>query len=141
MSWWMGCRSAAGKRYQRRLLVAMTIYLVLLFCCERLVKAIPLHGWILYAVAVVPALPILGVLGILAMYLREETDEYLRMLTMRSLIFAAGALLATVVVNDFLRVFTNGAALEPFVCFVVFFLSFGVAQGVQEIASRSGSDE
>jgi hypothetical protein len=141
MAWWIGCGSAAGKRYRRRVLTAMSVYLVLLFSCLKLVKAVPIHGWMLYAMAVLPAVPVIAVLVSLGRYLQEETDEYLRMLTVRSLMVAAGALLATIVVNDFLRVIAHGAALDPFVCFIIFFMAFGIAQGGQEMASRGGSDD
>jgi hypothetical protein len=141
MGWWIGCGSVAGKRYRRRVLTAMSLYIVILFSCLKLVKAFPVHGWVLYALAMLPAVPVLAVLVFLARYLREETDEYLRMLTVRSVLVAAGALLATIVVNDFLRVIAHGAAVAPFVCFIVFFLSFGFAQAAQELTSRGAGDE
>jgi hypothetical protein len=141
MSWWIGCNSTAGKRYRRRVLIAMSLYVVLLFLCMKLVKAVAMPGWALYAAAVLPAIPVMAVLASLARYLQEETDEYLRMLTVRSLLVAAGVLLATITVDDFLRVIAHRDALGPFVCFVVFFISFGVAQMVQELASRKDSNE
>lgn len=141
MGWWIGHNTAAGKRYRRRVLIAMSLYVVILFSCMKFVKAVPMHAWALYLLAVLPALPVLAVLVILARYLQEETDEYLRMLTVRSLLVAAGAMLATIVVNDFLRIIAHGGPLMPFVCFTVFFVSFGIAQLVQEAASRRGGDE
>ena len=140
MSWWIGCSSPAGKRYRRRALIAMSLYLVILFACVKLVRNVPLHGWLLHVVALLPAVPVLAVLAILGRYLQEETDEYLRMLAMRSLIVASGALLGTIVVNDFLRAIAEGAALDPFVCFGLFFVTFGIAQSVQGLASRNGDD-
>jgi hypothetical protein len=119
----------------------MSLYIVVLFSCLKLVKVFPAHGWVLYSLAMLPAIPVLAVLVFLARYLKEETDEYLRMLTVRSLLVAAGALLATIVVNDFLRVIAHGSAIAPFVCFVVFFISFGIAQAAQEMASRGAGDE
>jgi hypothetical protein len=141
MGWCIGRNTTAGKRYRRRVLTSMALYIVVLFSCLKLVKAVPMHGWLLYAVAMLPAVPVLAVLVMLARYVKEETDEYLRMLTVRSLLVAAGALLATSVVNDFLRVIAHSGALAPFVYFVVFFVSFGVAQAVQEMAWRGGGDE
>lgn len=141
MGWWIGCNSGAGKRYRRRVLMAMSLYIVLLFSCMKLVKLFPMHGWALYLLALLPALPVLAVLVFLARYLQEETDEYLRVLTVRSLLVAAGALLATNVVSDFLRTIAHGGPLMPFVCFIVFFVSFGIAQVLQEAASRRGGDE
>jgi hypothetical protein len=141
MGWWMGRSSRAGKRYRRRVLTAITLYVAVLFSCLKLVKAVPLHGIALYAAAALPAIPVVAVLVILARYLQEESDEYLRMLTARSLLFAAGALLATTVVNDFLRVIAHAGALMPFVGFIVFFVSFGIANIVQDMVSSRDSDE
>ena len=140
MGWWIGRNSAAGKRYRRRVLTAMALYIVILFSCLKVVKAVPMHGWTLYLLAVLPAVPVLAVLVSLARYLQEETDEYLRMLTVRALLVAAGAMLATTVVNDFLRVIAHGGPLMAFVGFIVFFVSFGIAHVVQEVASRRGSN-
>lgn len=141
MGWWIGCNSAAGKRYRRRVLTAMSLYIVILFSCLKLVKTVEIHGWVLYVVAVLPAIPVIAVLASLGRYLQEETDEYLWLLATRALLVASGALLGTIVVNDFLRVIAHGAALGPFVCFVVFFVAFGIAQVVQDLASRGGNDE
>jgi len=118
----------------------MALYIVILFSCLKVVKAVPMHGWTLYLLAVLPAVPVLAVLVSLARYLQEETDEYLRMLTVRALLVAAGAMLATTVVNDFLRVIAHGGPLMAFVGFIVFFVSFGIAHVVQEVASRRGSN-
>lgn len=141
MGWWIGRSTVAGKRYRRRVLAAMSLYVVTLFLCMKLVKTIPMQGWALYLVALLPAAPVIAVLIILGRYLQEETDEYLRMLTVRSLLVAAGALLSTTVVDDFLRAIAHTTALSPFVCFIVFFVAFGIAQTVQELASRESGDE
>jgi hypothetical protein len=139
MGWWIGYNTAAGRRYRRRVLTAISVYAVILYSCLKLVKTLPMHGWVLYVVAVLPAVPVIAVLAILGRYLQEETDEYLRMLATRSLLVASGALLGTIVVNDFLRLLAHGAALSPFVCFAVFFVAFGIAQMVQDMASRGGN--
>lgn len=142
MRWSIGCAggSAAGKRYTRRVLAAMSLYVLLFFLCMELVKKVPMHGWVLYGLAVIPAVPVLAVLVILGLYLQEEADEYLRMLAVRSLMIATGALLGIIVVNDSLRAIANGSALGPFVCFVVFFGVFGLAQIAQEMATRGDGD-
>jgi hypothetical protein len=141
MSRWMSCSSQARRNYLRRTLTATTVYLIALFLCMRWVRAIPLDPWMRYGVAVLPAAPMIAVLAILGRYLREETDEYLKMLTMRSLLVATGALLGILAINDFLRVIAHGESFGPFVCFVVFFVTFGIAQMVQTLTSLSGSGE
>ena len=134
------CRSLAGKRYQMRVAWAMGFYAVALVSCSWLVKNVQLGEVLLGIVAVLPALPVLAVLIALGRYLQEESDEYMRMLSTRSLLVGAGALLSTVVVSDFLRALADGPALPPFVGFMVFFVAFGIAQGVQQLRSRADSD-
>ncbi|MGA7685861.1 MAG: hypothetical protein WCC32_13590 [Terriglobales bacterium] len=141
MGWCIGYNTPAGRRYRRRVLTAMSLYMVILFSCLKLVKTAPMHGWLLYLVALLPAVPVIAVLASLGRYLQEETDEYLRMLATRSLLVGSGALLGTIVVNDFLRLIAHSAALSPFVCFAVFFVAFGLAQMVQDMVSRGGNDE
>ena len=50
----------------------------------------------------------------MGVYLNEEKDEYVRMMTMRSLVAGTAALLVVLVVNDFLRTISGAAALAPF---------------------------
>jgi hypothetical protein len=136
-----GTSTPAGKRYQRRVMVTMLLYLVVLFAAVLIVKHTHPHGWLLYAIALTPALPILAMMGALGVYLQEEKDEYVRLITMRSLLVGTAALLAVLIVNDFLRSISGGAAIPPFTSWVVFFLVFGVAQGVQTMRDRVKSDD
>lgn len=141
MGWMNTCNSAAGKRYQRRVLITMAIYLITLFACIRVVHTFHPAGWALYALSILPAVPIIVVLGVMGMYLQEEKDEFLRMLTVRSLMVAAASMLSVVVVSDFLRAIAERGPVPPFVLFMVFFLTFGAAQGVQQLQARGGGDE
>jgi hypothetical protein len=142
MSWFNSCNeSKAGKRYQRRVLTTMAIYMVLLFGTVVLVKHVHVQGALLYVLSVLPAVPVIVTLGWMAVYLKEETDEYLRMITMRALLVGTAALLGVIVVSDFLQSIAERPALPPFTCFVVFFLAFGIAQGVQKQLNRGGGDE
>ena len=141
MNWISTCGgSKAGNRYQRRVMTTMAIYLALLFAAVFLVKHGHVHGALLYVASIVPAVPVILVLGWMGLYLQEETDEYLRVMTMRSLLVGTGAVLGLIVVSDFLRSIAERPALPPFTCFVVFFMSFGIAQGVQRMRNRA-SDE
>jgi hypothetical protein len=135
-----GTSTPAGKRYQRRVMVTMSLYVAVLFAAVRLVKHAHPHGWLLYAIALVPALPILATLGALARYLQEEKDEYVRLITMRSLLVGSAALLTVLVVNDFLRAISGAEAIPPFSSWVIFFVAFGVAQAVQTMRDRVRDD-
>jgi uncharacterized membrane protein len=141
MGWWIGHNSRAGKRYRRRVLVAMGVYIAVLFSSLKFVEAVSMSRRALYATAILPAIPVIAVLVSLGLYLQEESDEFLRMITVRSLLFASGALVAITVVSDFLRVIAHGAPLRPFACFVVFFVSFGIANILESIVSRRKDDE
>ena len=133
--------SKAGKRYQRRVLTTMAVYMALLFGSVSLVKHMHVQGFWLYVVAVLPAVPVIVVLAAMGRYLQEETDEYLRIVTMRSLLVGTAALMGVIVVNDFLQAIAERPSLPPFTCFMVFVLAFGMAQGVQKLQNRGGGDE
>jgi len=130
-----GTSTPAGKRYQRRVLVTMSLYIAVLFATVRAVKHMHPHGWELYVISLLPAIPLLAVMAQLGIYLQEEKDEYIRLITMRSLLVGTAALLAVLVVNDFLRSISGAAALPVFTSWVTFFLAFGVAQAVQTIGN------
>jgi hypothetical protein len=140
MNLFCGTSTPAGKRYQRRVMVTMVFYLAVLFAAMYLVKHTHLHGWVLYTISLVPALPLLAMLGALGIYLTEEKDEYVRLMTMRSLLAGTAALLATLVVNDFLRSISGAGALPVFTSWVLFFVVFGVAQAVQTMGNRVKDD-
>ncbi len=135
-----GTSTPAGKRYQRRVIVTMSVYLVVLFAAIFLVKHTHPHGWVLYAISVLPALPILAMLGSMGVYLQEEKDEYIRLMTMRSLVAGTAVLLMVLVVSDFLRTISGAGTLAPFISWVTFFLAFGVAQAVQKLRNRVKDD-
>jgi hypothetical protein len=140
----IGCGSgatAAGKRYARRVSVTMAIYVVLVFGAALYVKHFSPHGWLLYLWALLPAIPLIAMVGAMGLYLQEEKDEYLRMLTVRSLLAGTGVLIVTLVVNDFLRSFAKGGPLPPFVAYVMFFIAFGATQAVQTMRNRGGGDD
>ena len=119
----------------------MSIYVVLVVVAALMVKHGHLQGWMLYACALAPAVPVILMLVQIGRYLKEERDEYVRAMTVRALLIATGALMGTIVVSDFLRSFAKVGNLPPFLCFMVFFLSFGAAQVVQRMQSRVGGDD
>ena len=70
-------------------------------------------------------------------YLKEESDEYLRLRMIRSLLVATAALLGPLVVSDFVRAYAGAPAFPPFACFVTFCMAFGIANGVQKLRDRA----
>ena len=135
-----GTTTPASRRYQRRVLVTMSLYLAVLFAAISIVKHTHPHGWVLYVISVLPALPLLGMLGALGVYLTEEKDEYIRLITMRSLLVGTAALLSVLAVDEVLRSISGAGALPPFTSWVTFFMAVGVAQGVQTMGNRVRDD-
>lgn len=139
----MGCRikSKAEKRYLKRLIWAMSAYLVVVLLTTLLVRHGHVTGWVLYVVAVLPCIPILRLIHVLALYVREETDEFQRMLVVRSILCGGAAMLVVAAFSDFLRSYTKIGELPPFTMFMVFWVVFGLAQGVQGLMTRAVGDE
>ncbi len=133
-------KSVALKRYQKRTMIVMAGYVGILLISSWTVKHGHLHGWFLYLLSALPAIPIILVIVSMGRYLQEETDEYLRLRTMRALLVATAALLGTLVVSDFLQAFANAPAFPPFTSFVIFCAAFAITQGVLQLRDRA-SDE
>ncbi len=135
-----GNSSPAKKRYERDVLRIMAGYLVVVFAVAWVVKHKHVQGWHAYFFSVLPAIIIIAMLGRMGSYLGEEKDEYQRLLTIRSILVGTAALLATLVVNDFVRAFAGAGALPPFTSFVVFMVAMGLTQLVQWAQSRGGGE-
>ena len=134
-------KSKAERRYTRRMLIAMSIYILLVLITTHLVRREHVTGWWLYVFAVLPSLPILRVLQVVGLYLKEETDEYVRQQVINSLLWAMAAVLAITAFTDFLRSYTSFAGLPPFTVFVSFWMIFGITQAVQSRLNRVPTDE
>lgn len=98
-------RSEAIRRYVRRLIVLMAIYLVTLFVAVKLFRAGAVSGVSAYALAILPALPIIGVFWTVMRLLVEEKDEFIRLIHVRQCLFATGFCLTIMTVWEFLQNF------------------------------------
>jgi hypothetical protein len=134
-------KSKAAKRYTKRTLVTMSVYVVLVYGTTFAVRHEHVKGWWLYVCAVLPALAILWLLRVVALYLKEETDEFVRAQMVVSILWATAAILAVSAVSDFLRSYTPYGTLPTFTVFVTFWFTFSVAQVVQRLTNRAGRDE
>ena len=77
-------------------------------------------GMAAYLLAVLPALPIVGVLGVFALYLREEQDDFQRSVTIQSILWSTGLLLAATNVWGFLEKFLHTPHIQMIFVFPLF---------------------
>jgi hypothetical protein len=138
---WLSCESAAAKRYQRIVVVEMAAYVAIILGVTHYVRHDHPVGWVLYAVAALPSVPIVGVLIAMAQYLRDETDEYQRDVTVRCLLIATAAVLAVTAFFGFLRSFDWKGELPPFTEFILFWLVMGGSKAYYRFADRVKDDE
>jgi hypothetical protein len=133
--------SPAQKSFRRDVQIYVAAYVVLLVVSTWMVKHGGSKHFMLYFWSVLPTLPILGVLWRVGRYLREEKDEYVRSLTVQTMLVGTGVLLAALMVSDFLRAFANTGALPPFAGFLIFCGGMAATQLVQWVRNRTESDE
>lgn len=127
-------RLKAGKigpvvqRYRRRLAVAMIAYFLFLVGSLTLLRHGHPTGPLLWIVAAAPAFPILGVLVVMGLYLKEEPDEFERMIHVEAMLWGLGAVLSVSTVWGFLA----NADVVPkpplFLVFPLFCLAWGFSQ-------------
>jgi hypothetical protein len=116
------------RRFRRRFAVAMIAYCLVLFGSVGLLRAAKLSGPLLWIVAAAPALPILGVLVVMGLYLKEEPDEFERMIHVEAMLWGLGAVLAVTTVWGFLSNAEVVPAPPLFLVFPLFCLSWGMSQ-------------
>jgi hypothetical protein len=130
--------SRAIRRYTRGILLTMSGYVLAVFGTSTYVHHHPHpHGAALYLISALPSFCIFAMLGVVVTYLRDEHDEYQRMVAVRSILCATFAILAIGAYTDFLRAYGDFQGLPPFTGFVAFWIIFGVAQAVQSTAGSS----
>jgi hypothetical protein len=134
-------KTKAVKVYTRRTMVTMFAYVLLVLMTTFVVRHLHVQGWLLYVCAVLPSVAIFRQLHVVALYLREETDEYLRQQVVNSMLWAMAVVLGLTAFADFLRSYTPYGTLPPFTVFVTFWIVYGLAQLVQVQRNRVDDDE
>lgn len=116
------------KRYRRRLAAAMIAYFLVLIGSLSLLRGDHLSGPLLWIVAAAPAMPILGVLVTMGLYLKEEPDEFERMIHVEAMLWGLGAVLGVSTVWGFLANAEVVPAPPLFLIFPLFCLTWGFSQ-------------
>ena len=107
-------KTAARKAYQKRSMTALAGYFLTFGGTFWYVQHAHPTGAELYAVAALPSVPLVVVFVLTAVYLREERDEFCRELTMRCLLWGAGASISVNVFLGFLHIFGWTGQAPPF---------------------------
>lgn len=128
--------TSAWKRCQRAVLQFMAAYVVVLLCSAWFVKHDGAEHFYLYFWSIIPAVPIIAAIVRMGRYLREETDEYQKLVRMRAILGGTAALLGALVVNDFLRAFAHVAGFGPFILFAIFALAMIATELSQRLANQ-----
>ena len=122
-----GCASPAGRRYNRRMIVAAMFYAVTLIGAVWLSKVgtYPTPVYILIAVA--PSFPVIAMIAAMGRLLVEEKDEYLRSRHIHHALVATGITLALASVWGFLEQFNVAPHVASYWVFPAWVLSYGLS--------------
>jgi hypothetical protein len=85
-------------------------------------------GWLRVLLALLPVLPIVGVIVLMVRYLRDETDEYKREVTMRCVAWGAAGAVSANLLEGYLRIFGWQGCMPPFTGFWAFFVFMAAAR-------------
>lgn len=131
--------SPAQRRYNRRVLILSLIYTALLFAAVYLLSRHLVSGPLAYVVGILPALAVCGFFWLMAVYLVEESDEYLRMLQVRQLLFATGIALSAATIWGFLEAFELLPHVVGYVWPIVWLAALGIGCWANRLIERGNA--
>jgi hypothetical protein len=94
----------------------------------------------LFVPAALPCAAIVGLLVAVGLYLRDEVDEYQRNLTVKSLLWGTGTLLALTTFCSFLRSFGWDGSPPPFTELACFWVTVTVAKLCYQVKNQVPAD-
>jgi uncharacterized YccA/Bax inhibitor family protein len=119
--------SPAQRRYNKRVLLLSLVYALTLFAAVWLFRFGHAPGgparWVL---GLLPALPIVGIFAVIGLYLVEEQDEYVRVMTVRQTLWASAFALSIATVWGFLESFELVQHVESYWVSVLWFGGLGL---------------
>jgi len=138
---WCETNSKAKRRLQKRVAVAMCVYLPALFGVTFWVKHHPASGMEVFGLAAIPAAPVIALFVVVGLYLREERDDFQRDMMIRGMLWGTGALLTALVFLSFLKIFGWKGEGDPFLEFGVFWVFVAIAKVTYRVRNRVSGDE
>ena len=132
-------RDPATRRYNRRMIVAMLSYIVLLIGVQRGFPLDAMDGPARWVLAALPSLPIAAVFWLIGAMILGMHDEYLRLLEVRKAMIATGVTMTVVSILGFLEMLGGAPHLPLFYVPVLWFGSLGVGQCANMLIERQRS--
>lgn len=125
--------SPAAKRYSVRVIVLSLLYCAFLIPAVYAFKHHLIGGAFAWVAAVLPALPIVGIFAAIGLYLVEEKDEYLRMMTVRQTLWASGIMLSLATIWGFLESFDMVQHIPAYWASVLWFAGLGIGGCINKL--------
>lgn len=119
-------RSPAERQYNRRVLIYSAAYGIALIGVGYAFEHHLVAGPGAIVAALLPAIPIVLIFVAIGRYLAAETDEYLRMLMTRQILWASGIALTLATIHGFLQAYGLVAPLPAYAVAAVWFLGLGI---------------
>jgi len=127
----------ATRRYTVRLGVSMTIYVISLFIAVYLVAHHRVGGPLAWGLALLPGLAIVGAFYAIGMLIVETTDEFLRMLMVRQVLYATVIAMSAATIWGFLENFELVPHIPAFYWAIAWFLGFGIGGFINRLTLGS----
>lgn len=127
---------SARRRYTLRVSAALAAYIVSLSAALRFVGVEGVTGPLAYVLALLPGLSVAAVFWAIGRLLVEETDEYVRLLTVRQALVATAFTLSVSTMWGFLENFDLVPHVEAFYIAVLWFAGLGIGSCVNRLTMR-----
>lgn len=123
----MSCISKPERRYMWRSFLTMAVYLIVCKCVNLYFHRTHPGGTFAVALASLTALPIIANIAVAGLYIKEQQDEFVRMVYVRSLLIGIGATLAITSVFGALQIYRVVQDFPLFYVFAIFWVITGFA--------------
>jgi uncharacterized membrane protein len=122
--------TSAAKNYRRRFMIVTIVYVALIVLNVAISRAFGPPQLVLGMMAVLTSLPIVGMIAVMGLYIREETDEFVRYRLVTAMLAAIGILLSVTSVLGFLQFEHIVGAVPVFFAFPAWCVFFGIVQAI-----------
>jgi hypothetical protein len=134
-------QTAVARRFKKSTFTLVAMYFVIYFACFGAHFWLHLAGVWVWVLAILPVLPMVGVIAMMGRYLRDETDEYKRDVTIRCVLWGTAGAVSASMLGGFLWIFGWKGHMLPFCDFYVFALFMMVAKLTYKYKDQALAEE